>query len=310
MASEAAEHSITPKKRLNENQDDEQKGSSSSTKFRRCESQDVFCRPGVCDAAGIEHLSSHLRDRAGIPVLARGAEAPAFQFRCMQIGSMRQVIFAISGAHNLFKLNQTIAECFNVGSGAFQHHPQKGATVPGSHFLISRPLGPAECTSALICNKRTAKKMGFPFIEDRSVPISRLFRGTSTGYALEMSDSEAQQHVEYHSPSLSAPIEIKLEGILPNTREEIDGYHRGRNREPLPRIMGSTFLSEHDIDRKNFAMLGDREQPKYLFRAGESQEAVNRTYTKARRSLLFREDGSDNRWAGFGLPPWLAKKPS
>jgi len=68
----------------------------------------------------------------------------------------------------------------------------------------------------------------------------------------------------------------------------------------LGHIISSTFLSDVDVDMKNLSMLGEREQPKYVFMVGESQEALNRTYVKARKSVLFKEDGSDARWVGFG----------
>lgn len=86
---------------------------------------------------------------------------------------------------------------------------------------------------------------------------------------------------------------------MPSAHEKVDGHERRVNREPLPRIISSSFLTCHEIDDKNIRMLGNREQPHYLFMASESQEAVNRTYVKARKAALFKEGGGDSRWLGL-----------
>ena len=94
-------------------------------------------RSALGQAFGKYSLQAFLQDPTGLTT-ERGA---AFQRRCCQQshGTKKVVIIVVGGKTKLWKVNQTIAEAFNVGQGSFKYEPLKGATVLESHFLITRP---------------------------------------------------------------------------------------------------------------------------------------------------------------------------
>jgi hypothetical protein len=243
---------------------------------------------GFADVAATASFVAHFADLTDATT-----EPAAYQLRCISSGG--EIAFVISGTHNLWKLNQCIAECFGTANGAYQFHTQKGATVVGSYFRISRSMA----KNVLVCSKQSAVKVGgkfASFVDDKSVKILSLFRGTSTGHSLEQSSADVEQRVEFHSPSLMSPVLVRLDGIMPNKCDENAGKNfRWVNDEPLPRIVGSSFLSSREVDMKNVVMLGDRVQRGGWFMAGESQSDVNKTFVGARKRPLFKDGGADFR---------------
>lgn len=231
-------------------------------------------------------------------------EPAAFQLRCKQmyqLGSAaavpKKVVIVIDGKCKLWKLNQIIAECFNASHSKFVHHPKKGATVPGSCFVASRPLQPGRCNKALICSSETSTQLrsGDNFVDDRRYSVAQLFRGTSTRYALHREQADAAQTITLASPLLNADVTVRLDGIMLesyDSRNPFDPKRRHANgRRPLPRIVRSSFLSDVEIEAKNFVMQGYWEGSQVNF--DSSYPAIQNYYRLSQRKPLFRKDGRD-----------------
>jgi len=255
-------------------------------------------------------LQKFLNSPAGVTT-----DAAAFQLRCKQTSQVRseetgevrkvvrKVVVVVGGRTKLWKLNQTIAECFEAADGEFSHSPNAGTTVLGSRFIVSRPLKPGVCDKVLICSARSAAHVGShdaaaPFVDDRSFSVAQLFRGTSTRTALVRKPSEAAQRVSFASPKLGSEVSIFLDGImLPSydSRNLFDKKRRHSNGwRPLPRIVrSSNLLKVEEIEAKNIVMQGDREGPDYLLKMATPWSDFHSSSRRSQRKPLFRKDGRD-----------------
>lgn len=242
-----------------------------------------------------EALSSFIEDPSGVT-----KESAAFQLRCKQQGQDgRKVVVVVRGKCKLRKLNHVIAECFGAGQEAFAYEPKKGGSILGSHFSVSRPHGPGQCSMVIISSASSASQIGrsSSFIDDQDVSVAQLFRGTSTGSALEREASEAAQEVMFASPLLSADVSITLDGIMLDSYDSHNLFDKnrrhGNGRRSLPRIVRSSFLSVADIEEKNVVMQGSRQGPDILQQFDSAWSAIHASCRRAQRQPLFRKDGSD-----------------
>jgi len=260
-------------------------------------------------ASSADALSAYLKNPVGVT-----SEPAAFQLRCTQKceeGPPRTVVFVVGGRCRLWKLNQVIAECFDVSEEDFSYEPLKGRSVLGSRFVVTRSQDPFQCSKALICSRRSAIIGGqVACVDDRNCTVAELFRGKSTRDALEREPADIAQRVSFMSPSLDAEVLVTLDGIMldsydshtlfdTNTRKNkkrpvLDKVRRHCNgRRPLPRIVRSSFLSIAEIEAKNIFMQGSREGPDFLLRIATPWSALHESCRRSQRKPLFQKDGRD-----------------
>lgn len=256
-------------------------------------------------------LQSFLEDPSGVTT-----EPSAFQMRCTQVCQVgcnqtcqvvrvvKELVVIISGDCNLCKLNQIISECFNATEHEFVNESTKGETMVGSHFLVSRPLQPGQCSKAIICSSCSVSNtgVGSAFLNDQSYSIAQLFRGKSTGYALEREPAEAAQQIVLKSPLLSADVAVDLDGIMLDSYETcIDSYvpligeeqRRSNRQRPLPRIVQSSFLSVAEIEAKNICMHDTLDGPDAALNVDNPWSSSHESYRCLQREPLFWRDGRD-----------------
>merc|ERR1712139_285131 len=209
----------------------------------------------------------------------------------------KKVVIIVDGKCRLWKLNQIIAECFNANQNKFEHDAKKGTAVLGSHFLVSRPLEPAQCDKVVIASRCSASSIGSDsgFINDQRFSVAQLFRGRSTRDALLREPAEEAQQVLFVSPLLNAKVAVSVDGIMLDTYDSRNPFDKNRRhsngRRPLPRIVRSSFLSSVEIEAKNFVMQGYWEGSELKFDA--TYPAIHRYYRLSQRKPLFRKDGRD-----------------
>jgi len=246
-------------------------------------------------------MRSFLEDPTGVTI-----EPAAFQLRCKQncqVGHnetvSRKVVVIVSGKCRLWKLNQIIAECFDAAEHDFSPEPKKGETIPGSRFLVSRPLEPGQCSNVVICSNSLAAQAPSKsaFIDDREYRVAELFRGKSTRYGLQREPAEAAQQVVFSSPLLSADVTVSLDGIMLDSYDSQNLFDKKRRhsngKKPLPRVVGSSFLSTPQIEALNIVMQGSQQGPDFLQRFDTSWSAIHAACRRSQRKPLFRQDGSD-----------------
>lgn len=139
-----------------------------------------------------------------------------------------------SGKNTMFKLNQYIAEAFDVGCGGQFQDPGGGKIGQGTCFVVHRPLEPGKCDGALVCGRRGLVE-GCPYIAHKEVKVGVLFQGTNDGIRLIQEEHSKAMKVTYISPQLQHPVSVKVEGIMPNSAKP----PRHANKEPLPRVSHS-----------------------------------------------------------------------
>jgi len=243
------------------------------------------------------------------------SEPAAFQLRCTQKAgegvTPRTVVFVVGGKCRLWKLNQVLAECFDVSEEEFSYEPLKGRPVLGSRLVVTRPQEPGKCSKALICSRRSAIVGGqIDCVDDRNHSVAELFRGASTRDALVRLPQDAAQRVCFISPSLETEVAVTLDGIMLDSydshtlfdqdkkknkkRPVLDKLRRHCNgRRPLPRIVRSSFLSTAEIEAKNIFMQGSREGPDFLLKIATPWSALHTSCRRSQRKPLFRKDGRD-----------------
>jgi len=241
------------------------------------------------------------------------SEPAAFQLRCTQRtgegAPARTVVFVVGGKCRLWKLNQVIAECFDLSEEEFSYEPLKGRPVMGSRFVVTRPQEPGKCSKALICSRRSAIVGGqIACVDDRNHSVAELFRGKSTRDALERLPQDAAQRVCFMSPSVESEVVVTLDGIMLDSydshtlfdqdtkkkRPVLDKMRRHCNgRRPLPRIVRSSFLSIAEIEAKNIFMQGSREGPDFLLKIATPWSALHESCRRSQRKPLFAKDGRD-----------------
>lgn len=242
-------------------------------------------------------------------------EPAAFQLRCVQKAAegepARTVVFVVGGKCRLWKLNQVLAECFDLSEEEFSYEPLKGRPALGSRLVVTRPLEPGKCSKALVCSKRSAIVGGqIDCADDRNHSVAELFRGKSTRDALEQLPADAAQRVCFMSPSLETEVVVSLDGIMLDSydshtlfdqdkknrkkRPALDKMRRHCNgRRPLPRIVRSSFLSTAEIEAKNIFMQGSREGPDFLLKIATPWSSLHESCRRSQRKPLFRKDGRD-----------------
>jgi len=251
-------------------------------------------------------LRAFLNDPAGVT-----EEPAAFQLRCKQICQVpgdgtghaakiaRKVVIVVGGKCRLWKLNQIIAECFDVSEGEFAYEHMKGTAALGSRFMVSRPLPPGHCDKVPICSSRSAEHVGnrYAFVDDRTCSVAQLWRGKSSRASLERGPAEEAQQVVFTSPHLDADVAVSLDGIM---LDRYDNQHlfdkkrrHGNGRKPLPRIVRSSFLSTSEIEAKNIVMQGSREGPDFLLQIATPWSAFHQSTRRSQRKPLFQKDGGD-----------------
>mmetsp|Transcript_1346 Transcript_1346/g.3055 ORF Transcript_1346/g.3055 Transcript_1346/m.3055 type:complete len:578 (-) Transcript_1346:322-2055(-) len=251
------------------------------------------------DGSGEGDVAEFQRHLSGLPsdVKDPGLDA-ALQLRFIY-GSQYRVLI-LSGNAPMFKLNQFISELFGVAKCDFTSNPQKGTTGEGTHFLITRPVGPGQCTEAWVCARQKVGKGRRPFVDHKALKVGHLFRGISDGQRLVRDEGDAQMRVHFVHPQLQHKVEIKLEGVMPNKHERTSSGAAARqaNTCPLPRLVGwSEDFSEAEAKRLNLRMAEGRQGQRGGMFMG-NQEVIKAAMEQYSLTPLFHTDGSD--WRGPG----------